>query len=60
VEQVGKLKMNRTQQFFTAVAPPFTVKDSRFGLRKFVGNPEQPSIFSYSNPGKGQNGEHQT
>jgi hypothetical protein len=49
--------MNRTQQFFTAVAPPFTVRDSRFGLRKFVGNPEQPSIFSYASPGKGPNGE---
>jgi hypothetical protein len=52
--------MNRAQQFFTAVAPVFTVKDSRFGLRKLGNNPEQPSIFSYSSPGKGQNGEHQT
>jgi hypothetical protein len=34
--------------------------DSRFGLRpkKWASN-ESPSIFTYSNPGKGVQGEHQ-
>lgn len=34
--------------------------DSRFDLRPKYGSPqEQPSIFSYANPGRGVSGEHQ-
>ena len=34
--------------------------DSRFGLRPKYGSPqEQPSIFSYANPGRGVQGESQ-
>jgi len=53
--------MNRSSSFTEAVAMPMTIKDARFGLRKFVSNKnEEPSIFSYSSPGDGANGEHQT
>jgi len=52
--------MSRSKQFFNAVAPPFTIRDSRFGLRQLpVSENEVPDIFSYSSPGKGPNGEHQ-
>lgn len=49
----------RVNSFMGAVAPALTIKDSRFGLRKLPQNNEVPSIFSYSSPGKGPNGEHQ-
>lgn len=52
--------MSRKKTFDKAVAKPITVKDSRFGLRKrFINENELPSVFSYSSPGKGANGEHQ-
>lgn len=51
--------MSRKNAFFGSVTKPNTVKDSRFGIRKPFGKTEQPSIFSYSSPGKGPNGEHQ-
>lgn len=52
--------MNRVAQFFSAVAPPLIIRDSRFGIRKMPNNKnEVPSIFSYSSPGSGANGEHQ-
>lgn len=52
--------MSRTENFVEAVAEPVTINDSRFGLRTMPSNKiEQPSIFSYSSPGKGPNGEHQ-
>jgi len=49
----------RAKTFKTSVPRSLTIKDSRFGLRKFPQNLEVPSVFSYSNPGRGQNGEHQ-
>lgn len=53
--------MNRNEAFSNAVAVPMPIKDARFGLRKLVNNKnEVPSIVSYSSPGKGPNGEHQT
>jgi hypothetical protein len=51
--------MNRLSNFQEAVAPVITVNDSRFGLRQWPKNNEEPNIFSYSSPGKGPNGEHQ-
>jgi hypothetical protein len=39
---------------------PVTIRDSRFGLRKiFLTTNEVPTIGTYTNPGKGPNGEHQ-
>ena len=52
--------MKRVKSFSEAVPMTYTVKDSRFGLRKLVNNPERPSIASYSAPGRGPNGEHQS
>jgi hypothetical protein len=52
--------MSRAKNFFEAVPMPYTIRDSRFGLRKLVNNPERPSIASYSAPGRGPNGEHQS
>jgi hypothetical protein len=40
-----------------AKTPPAT-NDSRFGLRKWASK-ESPSIFTYANPGRGVQGEHQ-
>lgn len=52
--------MNRNEHFFGAVAQPTRIKDARFGLRKIkVNQNENESIFSYSSPGIGPNGEHQ-
>lgn len=52
--------MSRSEEFVEAVAQPATINDSRFGLRKMPNSKtEKPSIFSYSSPGKGPNGEHQ-
>ena len=35
-----------------------TVKDSRFGIRKmYLNENEKPSVFTYSNPGRGAQGE---
>lgn len=34
------------------------VRDTRFGIRNMPKSDEKPSIFSYMNPGRGQNGEH--
>jgi hypothetical protein len=47
----------RAKAFTGAVPKSLTIKDSRFGLRKLPQNNEVPSIFSYSRPGKGPNGE---
>jgi hypothetical protein len=53
--------MNRNSTFSEAVAVPVQIKDARFGLRKMpTSKNEQPSIFSYSSPGMGVNGEHQS
>lgn len=53
--------MNRIEHFLKAVARPVTIKDARFGLRKFSKSKnETQDIFSYSSPGIGPNGEHQT
>ena len=53
--------MKRADSFSTAVDKPLVIKDSRFGIRTMPNNKtEVPSIFSYSSPGKGANGEHQT
>lgn len=53
--------MNRVDNFSNAVAVPFNIKDSRFGLRRMTNNlNESPSIFSYASPGSGANGEHQS
>lgn len=39
---------------------PVTIKDSRFGIRKiFLTKNEVPTIGTYTNPGRGPNGEHQ-
>ena len=39
---------------------PTTIKDSRFGLRKiFLNKAEVPTIGTYTNPGRGPNGESQ-
>ena len=35
-------------------------QDSRFGLRALPKSEEEPSVFSYANPGRGVNGEHQS
>lgn len=52
--------MNRVENFIEAVDEPATINDSRFGLRTFPSNKnESQSVFSYSSPGKGPNGEHQ-
>lgn len=51
--------MKRNASFFDAVAPAVTVVDARFGLRQLPKNNEEQSIFSYSSPGTGPNGEHQ-
>jgi hypothetical protein len=48
---------DRKKAFTGAVPKALTIKDSRFGLRKFPKNNEVPSVFSYSSPGKGPNGE---
>ena len=35
-----------------------TIKDSRFGIRKmYLNENEKPSVFTYSNPGRGAQGE---
>jgi len=53
--------MNRSKAFSNAVALPVQIKDSRFGLLKMpTSKTEVPSIFSYSSPGMGANGEHQS
>jgi hypothetical protein len=51
--------MSRSQNFIEAMPTITAVRDSRFGLRKLVKNPENPTIASYSAPGIGPNGEHQ-
>jgi hypothetical protein len=53
--------MKRRKKEFKAGNPKaLTVKDSRFGLRRMFLNPnEKPSVWTYENPGKGVNGEHQ-
>lgn len=52
--------MSRKENFSGAVAVPFNIRDSRFGLRRMMNNlNESPTIFSYASPGKGANGEHQ-
>ena len=39
---------------------PVTIRDSRFGLRKlFLTTAEVPTIGTYTNPGRGPNGESQ-
>lgn len=53
--------MSRNKSFSKAVAIPATIKDARFGLRKMPkSKTETQSVFSYSSPGIGPNGEHQT
>jgi len=53
--------MKRAQIFRSSVSDPTYINDSRFGLRKlFLNEQERPTIALYTNPGKGQNGEHQT
>jgi hypothetical protein len=54
------VRKKRRKHFDQAVAKPLVVNDSRFGLRQLPNSKEDPSIFSYSSPGKGPNGEHQT
>ena len=40
---------------------PTTIRDSRFGIRKiFLTKNETPTIGTYTNPGRGPNGEHQS
>ena len=52
--------MKRKKEFKEAIKTPFTITDSRFGLRSFFLNPkEKPRIAIYKAPGKGPNGEHQ-
>jgi hypothetical protein len=50
----------RVMSFSTAVQAPKTIVDSRFGMRKMPTGLAKPSVFSYSNPGRGVSGEHQT
>ena len=52
--------MSRLESFSKAVPIPIFVRDSRFGLRKLVSNPEKPRIGEYTSPGRGPNGEHQS
>jgi hypothetical protein len=51
----------RKSEFDNANAKPITVRDSRFGIRKFfINENERPSIGGvYAIPGKGPNGESQ-
>ena len=51
----------RKSEFESANAKPITVRDSRFGIRKFfINENERPSIGGvYAIPGKGPNGESQ-
>jgi phosphopentomutase len=53
----------RKQEFRQAVvSTPLKYTDSRFGHRKSsqqYASKEEPSIFSYANPGRGVQGEHQ-
>lgn len=45
--------MNKKKEFQSAQHKPATVKDSRFGIRKFYHNKqEEATIFSYMNPGR--------
>lgn len=53
----------RSKDFSEAVDQPVQtlIQDSRFAMpRKIVKNPEYAHIFTYPDPGKGPNGEHQT
>ena len=47
-----------TQSFKNSVLKPKTVKDSRFVIRKLPVSKEDSTVFTYSTPGKGPNGEH--
>lgn len=45
--------MNNKKEFQSAQHKPVTVKDSRFGIRKFYHNKqEEATIFSYMNSGR--------
>jgi hypothetical protein len=59
VESLVSLKRNK--EFKSSKYKPVTIKDSRFGIRKFYLNAnEEPSIGGiYAKPGRGQRGEHQ-
>jgi hypothetical protein len=43
----------RAKEMKKAVAKPKTIKDSRFGIRTLPKSVEEPSIFTYANPGRG-------
>jgi hypothetical protein len=48
------------KEFKNSTSKPLVIKDSRFGIRRlFVNSQERPRIATYSEPGRGQNGEHQ-
>ena len=52
--------MSRKKSFKEGQPIHGQVRDSRFQLRKDKKNPENiPTVFTYANPGRGQNGEHQ-
>lgn len=52
--------MSRKKEFQMPKAKEVSIRDSRFGLRKFFLNEnEKPRIAVYGTPGKGPNGEHQ-
>lgn len=48
------------KEFKVETAKPVVINDSRFGIRRlFLNKQERPRIAMYTNPGRGQNGEHQ-
>jgi hypothetical protein len=53
--------MKRRKKEFKEGNPSFEKRktDGRFGHRGKTTSEESSSIFTYSRPGKGQNGEHQ-
>ena len=48
----------RSKEFKNANHKPLTIKDSRYGIRP-KSSYEEPTIATYSNPGRGASGEHQ-
>ena len=53
----------RSKTFSKAVDKPVvtSIRDSRFAApRRIVINPEKTNVFTYMDPGRGPNGEHQT
>ena len=54
-------RVKRKDSFKEGAPKPTVINDSRFGIRRlFLNSQERPRIKTYSTPGRGQNGEHQS